>query len=296
MVSTEMELDSIERRLAAASTVIFLIALFTLVFLVLRILEEGVSMPSNAITFIIVIVYFVMGLTSYNNPLISYVLCLIIYGSDLVVNFEEILSGHHYFLAYRFAVPVILVIGICNVFFSWYQISNIKKKELQYPEDVKRLEYIVKDRFVYTNSREADNILNNIDAVELVNDFTFINLKNGSEYISYSIPHHSYSKTSNIYLEKPVLPAENLVVCLLNAESREDAFIFLSILTNIYSKDLSWIDKFLEESREKINHDPSQKNRILFISEITQATIKSKIYKDKLYDYNKELLNLEMEK
>ena len=225
LISVEMELERIESRLEMSSFIILITAILAVINTVYTIVDTGRYTMSSTLQVIITGLYFLLWIKSYKFPLICFITALAIYSGKLYLNWNGIISDSFSFIAYRLAIPIILIIGILNVFYSWYSIRNIRQKEIENPSDVKKLCYVLKDEFIYDNGEFQSDIVKNADNVEHKNGFSEIILKNSEKYYSYNIVHNFYDKYMQVYVKDPLLSVSSLIDLLFGTKLKSHIYL-----------------------------------------------------------------------
>ena len=193
LVSLEIELEEIQSKLDRASFIILATAVLTLIYTVFKGLDSNYDGSISIITGSTVLVYFLLWLGSYRNPLTCFIIALFVFIVNSIYNLPTILEESIIVMAYRLSVPTILILGIWNVIYSWYCIRKIKQKEIENPDCVNPLIYVIKENFIYNDQRHYDVIINNIDSVSNWNELNEIILNDSTRYVNYSIESVSYT-------------------------------------------------------------------------------------------------------
>ncbi len=282
-----MELESIQSRIDMSSFILLGAAIITGIYLLFSVLSSGFELLENIITLVTIMLYLGLWKYSYHLPLICFTTGLIIYSANFIYSYKNFVDEPLNLLAYRIVVPVILIIGIGNIFYSWYQIKNIRAKEKEYPEYVKNLIYVIKDIHLYDEERYYDHFATDVDNVEQQQNNIVITLNNGEEYINYTIKHHVYEKYCQVFLLKPIAKQAAIIDAVFNSTLKNESYIFLSILFTAYRQDLVWVDLFIEKAAMLSQKSPQNNKSIIDLSnkivrELNNPTIVEKF--DALFD------------
>ena len=124
LVSLEIELEEIQSKLDRASFIILATAILTLIYTVFKGLDSNYDGSISIITGSTVLVYFLLWLGSYRNPLTCFIIALFVFIVNSIYNLPTILEESIIVMAYRLSVPTILILGIWNVIYSWYCIRK----------------------------------------------------------------------------------------------------------------------------------------------------------------------------
>ena len=279
LVSLEIELEEIQSKLDRASFIILATAVLTLIYTVFKGLDSNYDGSISIITGSTVLVYFLLWLGSYRNPLTCFIIALFVFIVNSIYNLPTILEESIIVMAYRLSVPTILILGIWNVIYSWYCIRKIKQKEIENPDCVNPLIYVIKENFIYNDQRHYDVIINNIDSVSNWNELNEIILNDSTRYVNYSIEYHVYNKLCQIFVERPFVDYKVIVNAIFETGLRNEIHIYFSMLVKIYGEE-NWSEEIWMRGQEILTSSRGDKNLLFIFERAINLTENSKIKKD----------------